>query len=175
MDARINAKAEKALREALYSVTRIEEGEIPEGLAALGDQERAEVGGLAVIVAAYALIDACGSQWPVRNSLQQIAQTLATRSSNAERLHLDSEKIYEYLSRTVFGRERLEDVIPDEPEFTRLPLVVAGEALAVYAPKDMGKWDYLDQIEAGIEEASTLAARVLPAAVMRAYMQAPTE
>lgn len=175
MIARINPKAEKALREALFSVTRIGADEVPPSLAALDDQERMEVLGLAVIVASYVFIEACGSRWPVRTSLQRIARTVATKSTNAKRLALDPDQIYEYLSRTVFGRERLEDVIADEPAATRLPVVVAGEALAIYAPEEMGKWDYLDVIETGIEEASALEARVLPAAVMRAYMKAPRD
>lgn len=175
MIARINPKAENALRDALHSVLRIEAGEIPPSLAALDDQERTETLGLAVIVTAYVLIEACGAQWPTRTSLDRIAKTIATKSANAKRLHLDPEEISAYLSRTVFGRERLEDVITDEPTFTRLPVVVTGEALAIYSPDEMGIWDYLDQVEAGIEEASALEARVLPGAVMRAYMRPPAQ
>lgn len=175
MIARINAKAEKSLRDALHSVLSIEADQIPPSLAALDDQERTETLGLAVIVTAYVLIEACGAQWPVRTSLDRIANTIATKSANAKRLHLDPQEISAYLSRTVFGRERMEDVIRDETTFTRLPVVVAGEALAIYSPEEMGIWDYLDQVEAGIEEASALEARVLPAAVMRAYMKAPRD
>jgi hypothetical protein len=47
------------------------------------------------------------------------------------------------------------------------------QALAVYSPKEMEVWDYLDQIESAIEIALTLDAVVLPAAVMRAYMPKP--
>jgi hypothetical protein len=64
----------------------------------------------------------------------------------------------------------MEDVIPDEPRFTRLPVIVAEQALAVYCPKEMEIWDYLDRIESAIEVASALDAAVLPAAVMRAYL-----
>ena len=128
MIARINAKPEKALREALA---------------------------LAVTITGYVVIDACGAQWPVRSSVQRIARALATKSTNAERLRLDSEEIEAYLSRTVLGPERLEDVLPDESAFTRLPMVMAGEALAVYGPKEKDIWAYLDQIETAIETAWT--------------------
>lgn len=170
MTTQINAKTEKALREALHSVTLIGDDQIPPSLAALDDDQRTAAVGLALIITGYIMIDACGSQWPTQASVQRIARTLATKSTNAERLHLDPEKIYAYLSRTVLGPEQLEDVVPDEPEFTRLPMVVAGEALAVFGPKEMDIWDYLDRIETGIERASMLDAIVLPAAVMRAYL-----
>jgi hypothetical protein len=52
-------------------------------------------------------------------------------------------------------------------------VIVAGQALAVYAPKGMGMWDYLDRIETAIEAASALDTWVVPAAVMRAYMPKP--
>lgn len=175
MTAKINPKAENVLRASIHELTRIESDQIPPSLAALDEKDRTEVGGLAVIISAYVLIDACGNQWPVRSSVQKIAKTLATKSSDARRMQLAPEKIEAYLSRTVFGRDRLEDVIPDEPEFTRLPIIVAGEALAVYSKGYSSMWDYLDRIEAGIEAASTLDEMVLPAAVMRAYMKPTAE
>lgn len=171
MSAQINAKVEKALRDSIHELTHIEADQIPPSLAALSEKERAEAGGLAVIITAYVLIEACGNQWPVRSSIQKIAGTLATKTPNAKRLQLDPEKIEAYLSRTVFGRERLEDVIPDEPEFTRMPILVAGEAIVAYSKGYSSMWDYLDRIEAGIEAASSLDEMVLPAAVMRAYMK----
>lgn len=171
MNARIEATTEKALRDAMYSVTQIEAGQIPPSLAALGDEERTQAVGLAITISAYVVVDACGAQWPTRKSVQRIAEDLATSSTNAKRLRLDPGQVNEYLTRVALGRERLEDLIPGDPEFTRLPVVIAGEALAGYAPKGMGKWDYLDRVEAGIEAASSLDEMVLPAAVMRAYMK----
>jgi hypothetical protein len=141
----------------------------------LDEKERAEVIGLAIVVTCYVVVDACGSQWPLQASVQRIARTLATGTTTAERLHLNADEIYAYLSRTVLGPERLEDVIPDEPAFTRLPVIVAGEALAVYSPKEMGMWDYLDRIESAMETASALDSTVLPAAVMRAYLPKPSD
>ena len=173
MIARINPKVERVLREALGDVPRVEPDQIAAPLAALDDRERTEALGLAVIITCYVAVDVCASQWPVENSVRGIAEDLATTSTNAERLRLDPEQIYAYLSRTVLGPEKMEDVIPDEPAFTQLPIIVASEALAVYAPKGMGKWDYLDQIESAIEIASALDAPVLPAAVMRAYLPKP--
>jgi len=173
MIARINAKVEKTLREAIGDVPRVEEDQIGAPLARLNDDERAEALGLAVIITCYVMVDACGSTWPVESSVRRIARALATTSTNAERLSLDPDQIFAYLSRSVLRAQRLEDVIPDEPAFTRLPLIVAGEALAVYAPKGMGKWDYLDQVESAIEVASALPAHVLPAAVMRGYLPEP--
>jgi hypothetical protein len=44
----------------------------------------------------------------------------------------------------------MEEVIPAEPMFTRLPIIVAHRAAVVYAPDDMDTWDYLDHIESAI-------------------------
>jgi hypothetical protein len=173
MIARINAKSEKALREALTSVARIEAEQTPPSLAALDDRERAEALGLAIIITCYVMVDVCDTQWPNQASVRQIAEDLVSGTTTAERLHLDAGEIYAYLSRAVIGPERLEDVIPDEPAFTRLPIIVAAEALAVYSPKEMSAWDYLDRIESAIEVASALDASVLPAVVMRAYLPKP--
>ena len=126
MIARINAKTEKALREAIGSVPRAGAEQIAVPLAVLDERERAEALGLAITVACYVAVDVCGSQWPNQANLRQIAEDLATTSTTAERLHLDAGEIYAYLSRTVLRPERLEDVIPDEPQFTRLPVSQGG-------------------------------------------------
>lgn len=173
MIARINAKPEKALREALTAVAHIEAKQTPPSLAALDNMERAEALGLAVIITCYIVVDVCGNQWPNKASLRQVAEDLATGTTTAERLHLDSGEIYAYLSRTVLGSERMEDVITDEWQFTWLPIVLAAEALSVYCPRDRSPWDYLDQIESAIESASSLDPSVIPAAVMRAYLLKP--
>jgi hypothetical protein len=173
MISQINAKAEKALREALINVARVKVDQITAPLLALDDTERATALGIALIVTGYVGVHACGTQWPNDASVRQIAEDIATAGTAAKRLQLDAGEIYAYLSRAVFGPEQAEDVIPDEPEFTRLPVIVAEQALAVYCPKDMGIWDFLDRIESAIEVASALDASVLPAAVMRAYLPKP--
>jgi hypothetical protein len=173
MITRINAKAEKALREVLGNVPRVAADQIEAPLSEFDDRERAEVIGLAIIITGYVMVDACGSQWPVQSSVQRIAGSLATIGDTAKRLQLDAEEIYAFLSRVVLGPERLEEVVPDEPAFTRLPIIVAQRALSVYSPKEMGIWDYLDRIESAIEIASALDASVLPAAVMLAYLPKP--
>jgi hypothetical protein len=173
MIARINPKVEKALREAMGHVAHAEADQIEPALAALDDRERAEALGLAVMIACYVIVDACGTQWPTQASVQRIAEDLATTGTTAKRLQLDAGEIYAYLSRTVLGPERLEDVIPDEPQFTRLPIIVAQRAAVGYSPGDLDTWDYLDRIESAIEIASALDTTVLPAAVMRAYLTKP--
>lgn len=172
MTARINAHLEKALREALSGAARIEEN-FEARLAVLDDTERTDALGLAAVITCYAVVDACGSTWPTDSSVRRIADALATTGTLAARLKLDEEQVYAYLSRTVLGPDRLQDVIPEEPQFTRLPLIVAVQALLVLSPEEMGVWDYLDQIESAIEVASALDAAVLPAAVMIAYLPKP--
>jgi hypothetical protein len=125
---------------------------------------------LAVVITGYVVVDVCGNQWPNQASVRRIADDLATTGTIAKRFPLQAGQIYEYLSRTVLGSERLEDVIPDEPEFTQLPVIVAEQALAVYCPKELEIWEYLDRIEAAIETASALDPAALPAAVLRAHL-----
>jgi hypothetical protein len=170
----INGKVERALREALANVPRVAEDVITVPLVALDERERTEALTLAVIIAGYVVVDVCDNKWPNQASVQQIAEDLATTGTTAKRLRLDAKQIHAYLSRTVLGPEPMEDVIPDEPHFTRVPVLVAERALAVYHPKGMGMWDYLDQIESAIEVVSAFDATVLPAAVMRAYLAKPT-
>jgi hypothetical protein len=173
MIARINAKVEKVLRKAMGHVAHAEPDQIELVLAVLDDAERAEALALAILVTCYVVVDACGAQWPDDANVRQFAHGIATVGTTAERLDLDERKIYAYLSRTVLGPDSIEDVIPDEPMFTRLPVIVAQRAAVVYSPKDMSTWEYLDQIESAIEVASALDATVLPAAVMRAYLPKP--
>ena len=174
MIARMDAKVERALRDAMRHVAHAEADRIESSLAVLDDAGRSMAIGLAVIITGYVVVDACGAQWPDDGDLRQFAHSLATIGTTAERLHMDAGEIYEYLSRTVIGSERIEDVFPDEPKFTRMPIMVAQRAAVVYSPKEMSTWDYLDQIESAIEIASALDASVLPAAVMRAYLPKPS-
>ena len=173
MIVRINAKVEKALREAMGHVAHGEADQIEHALAVLDEGEREEALRLAVLVACYVMIDVCDSKWPNQASVRQIAEDLATTGTTASRLNLDAEEIYAYLWRVVAGPERLEDVIPNEPMFTRFPVIVAQRAAVVYSPEDLDTWDYLDRIESAIEVASALDAQVIPAAVMRAYLSKP--
>lgn len=173
MIPRINAKVEKALREAMSHVGHAEEDQIEPSLAVLDDTERAEAFGLAIVITCYVMVDVCRSTWPVQSTVRRIAEDLATTGTTAKRLQLNTDEIYAYLSRVVLGPERMEEVVPDEPMFTRLPVIVAQRAAVVYSPKDLDTWDYLDRIESAIEIASALDTSVLPAAVMRAYLPEP--
>jgi hypothetical protein len=169
MITRINAKAEKALRQAMDNVAHAEVDQIEAPLAGLDETEYAEAFALAIMIVGYVVVDTVGTQWPTDASLRRLAEDLATGGSTARRLQLDGGQIYAYLSRVVFGSEPIESAVPEEPMFTRLPVIVAQRALVGYSPKQMGMWDYLDQIESAIEVALAMDAVVLPAAVYLAY------
>lgn len=173
MISRINAKVEKALREAMAHVAHAEAEQIEPSLAMLDEGERTEAVGLAVMVVGYVIVDACGTQWPDSANVRQFTEDLATTGSTARRLHLDAEEVYTYLSRSVLGGLAPEDVFPDGAKATRLAVIVAEQATAVYSPKEMDWWVYLDRIESAIEVAWALDEAVLPAAVMRAYLPKP--
>jgi len=170
MVTRINAKVEKALRDAMGHVAHAEADQIEPSVAVLNETERTEAVGLAVMVTGYVVVDACGRQWPTDASVRRIAKDLATTGASARRLQLDAEEIYLYLSRSVLGGLAPEDVIPDELQATRLAVTVAQRATVVYSPKEMDWWVYLDQIESAIEVTWALDATILPAAVLRAYL-----
>jgi hypothetical protein len=170
MTTRINAKVEKALRGAMAHVAHAEADQIEPSLAVLDQGERTEALGLAMMVAGYVIVDACGTQWPDDANVRQFAEDLATTGTTARRLQLDAQEIYTYLSRSVLGGLAPEEVIPDAAEATRLAVIVAQRAVVGYSPKEMDWWAYLDQIETAIEVTWVLDASVLPAAVMRAYL-----
>lgn len=174
MIARINAKVERALREAMGHVAHAEEDQILDPFTRLDDAEQTEAIALSMMVALYVMVDVCDNQWPNDASVRRIASGLATVGTTAERLRLDAEEIYAYLSRSVVGEEAPDEVIQGEAPANRLAIVVAQRAAVVYSPKTMSTWDYLDQIETAIEVAMALDATVLPAAVMRAYLPKPT-
>jgi hypothetical protein len=175
MIARINAKAEKALREAIGGVPDAEADQIDAPLAVLNEVERTEAIFLSTLVACYVIVDACGTQWPDDANIRQFAHSLATVGTTARRLQLGDGEIYQYLSRTALGPEPLQDVIPDYAEAMRLAIVVAQRAVVVYSPEEMEWWVYLDRIESAIETAMALDTAVLPAAVMRAYLPRPSD
>jgi hypothetical protein len=170
MITRIDAKVEKALREAMGHVAHAEADQIEPSLAVLDEAERTEALGLAIMVACYAVVDACGTKWPTDASVRRIAEDLATTGTTAQQLQLDAEELNTYLSRSVLGGLAPEEVIADAVMATCMPVIVAQRAAVVYRPTDKHWWEYLDQIESAIEVTWALDATVLPAAVMRAYL-----
>jgi hypothetical protein len=167
----INAKAETALREAISAVSRLEVDQVEPELGELDEMELAEALGLAVFITGYVAVDAVGTAWPTRESVRGIAEDLTRVGTVTKTLQLDPERIYQYLSRVVLGPEPLIDFIsPEDPEYARFPVIVAHQATGVYCPKEIGIWDYMDQIESAIEAAWAFQPEVFPAAVLRAYL-----
>jgi hypothetical protein len=171
MISRIDAKVEKALRTAMGHVAKAEADQIEPALAVLNEDERKQALGLAIMVAGYVLIDACGTRWPTDASTRGLAEDLATTGTTAQRLGLDAGEVYTYLSRSVLGGESPADVFADERAADRLTVIVAQRAVVGYMPKDMDLWsDYLDRIETALEVSIAMDATLLPAAVLRAYL-----
>ena len=167
----INTKAESALREALAAVSRLEIDQIEPALDVLDERELGEALGLAVLITGYVAVDACGTEWPTQHSIQRIADSLTRVGTITKQLQLDSGKIYQFLSRVVLGPDPLDEFFkPEDPEFARFPIIVAHQATGVYCPREIGIWDYLDQIESAIEAAGVLQSTVLPAALLRSYL-----
>jgi hypothetical protein len=103
MITRINARVEKALRSAMAHVAHAEPDQIEPSVAVLDEAERTEALGLAVMIAGYVIVDACGAQWPDDANVRQFAEDLATTGTTARRLHLDAHEIHKYLSQSVLG------------------------------------------------------------------------
>jgi hypothetical protein len=173
MIGRINPKVEKAMREAMSHVAHVEADQIESALGGLDDAERTEAIALSMAVVCYVMVDVCEMQWPNDASVRRIAEGLASVGSTAERLRLNAEEIYMYLSGSVMKAKPPEEVLEDAAQAGRLPIIVAQRAAVVYRPKDTHWWEYLDQIESAVEAAWALDLSVLPAAVMRAYLPKP--
>jgi hypothetical protein len=153
----INAKAEAALREALAAVSRLELDQIEPALDVLDERELGEALGLAILITGYVAIESCGTERPAQQNIQRIAEDLATTGTISRQLQLDSGRIRRFLSQVVLGPDHLDEFFtPEDPDLVRFPVIVANRATGVYCPKEIGIWDYIDQIESSIEAAWAL-------------------
>lgn len=156
---RIDARIEKPTRDLLGHAIRGELDEMGRLVHALGDQLYLECIGLCISVAAFIAIDVCRMQWPADADLREIAQHAADTSTDYE---LDASAVFAFLSRVVFGTDKIDEVFPDIAVSTTLPVLATAQILLGFRPRDKHWWEYLDVIEGAYEQAATLNPAILP-------------
>ncbi len=125
---------------------------------------------LCVLASSYIAIDVNG-QWPADADLREIARTVW---ESEDRLDISKQRIYEFLSRVVFGPEKVEDVFSTEGIVT-IPVYVTANLLITFCPGDKHWWEYLDQIWDAVEAADRTPISVFPALMLRARQEPARE
>lgn len=161
---RIDPKIEKPTRDLLGHAIRGELDEMGQQVYAIGDDRYLECIALCIAVTAYVAIDVCRMQWPGEADLREIARHAADNSTDYD---LDTSAVLAFLSRVVFGPDKLDQVFPDLAVSTTLPVLTTAQILLSFRPREKHWWEYLDMIEGSMEQAAALDPAVLPALMFR--------
>jgi len=165
---RIDPKAEQATRQMLGHAMRGELSEIPKIAQSAGDERvfRESIS-LCLLIAGYIAIDVCGSEWPTTTSLHKIAENVAQAENE---FRLDANRVYDYLEKAALGFQPLDEVFPTAEEKALWPILITASMLLTYSAKDRDQWDYLDDIEEGLEASAAVKPSITPAMILRAHM-----
>jgi hypothetical protein len=163
---RIDPKTEKPTRDLLSHAIRGELDEMSHLVYATGDERYLECITLCIAITGYVVIDACGRRWPTDAALHEIAEHAAENSTD---YMLDASATFVYLSRVVFGSDKLDQVFPDIAVSTTLPVLATAQILLSYRPREKHWWEYLDVIEGTTEQAAVTDPAMLPALMFRVY------
>lgn len=164
---RIDPRVEAPAREMLDHAMKGSLDEIPKVIEGLDPQQYQQAIGLCALISGYAAIDICGSQWPIEADLRKIAENVAKRTT---RFTLDATQLYEYLSRSALRFEPLERVFGNFQDAANWPILMTASLIVTYCPPGKNVWQYLDEIETGIEAADEIPPHVVPAVILKAYM-----
>lgn len=165
---RIDPKVEAPTRDMLDHAMKGELDEIPDVIQAIGESQHYQQSiGLCALIAGYVVIDVCGSQWPHEADLRKIADNTAKRTT---RYTLDPAQVYEYLSRSALRFEPLDQVFSKSADAANWPILMTASLIVVYCPQGKDVWQYLDEIEAGIEAADEIQPNAIPALILKAHM-----
>lgn len=165
---RIDRKTEESLRDMLGHAMRGELDEIPPILEAIGDQRSRECIGLCVLISGYTAVDVCGRVWPTSTNVRKIADNVAKASK--DRLDLDADQVYEFLTQSALGFKTLDHVFPTLGDMTMLPILMTAAMIVTYGPREKDVWTYLDEVEDALEVAESLKPHVLPAMILQSRM-----
>jgi hypothetical protein len=165
---RIDPNTEKPTRDLLGHAIRGELEEMGQQVYAIGDQRYLECINLCIAVAGYLGVD-IAERWPTDADLREIARHA---SDTTKSFDLDAAAVFDFLSRVVFGAEKLDQVFPDLALSTTVPILATGRILVSFCPREKEWWEYLDVIEGASEQATTLDPAVLPALTFRIHSSA---
>jgi hypothetical protein len=157
---RIDPNTEKPTRDLLGHAIRGELDEMSRLVYAIGDQRYLECITLCIAITGYVAVDVCRIQWPADADLREIARHAASTSDDYD---LDETAVFDFLSRIVFGADKLDQVFPDLAVSTTLPVLATARILLSFCPRDKDWWEYLDVIEVASEQATVVDPAVLPA------------
>jgi hypothetical protein len=159
----IDPKVEKPARALLGHAIRGEWDAYATVIEEGGEERFLECLSLCLRVAGYIAIDISGHRWPSDAELREIAQRAA--ASELE-LGLTEPAVHDYLARCALGFEPLAEVFPDAQQAGSVPVFTAAALLVSYRRRWTDWWDYLEQIERGLEEAALLSENAFPAALL---------
>jgi hypothetical protein len=165
---RIDPNIEKPTRDLLAHAMRGELEEMGHLIYAIGDQRYLECITLCITIAGYLGID-IPQRWPTDADLREIARHT---TDTTDEFKLDESAVFAFLSRVVFGADKLDEVFPDIAVSTTLPVLATAEILLSFCPREKEWWEYLETIEGSIEQAATLHPTVLPALMFRVRSEA---
>jgi hypothetical protein len=167
----IDPDIEKPFRQALGHAARAE----PEAMATLLENLSAPQvsGGIALctFTTAFAAMDVVGRQWPDEANLRHIAAG-TVKGTNARRLGLTEQEVYDFIARVAFGLEPIDRVFPEHDRMITLPYYITAHLLVSYGPSEQHWWEFLDRAEAAYEVAQSVDLDVLPALMLRARQRA---
>lgn len=163
---RIDPKVEEPTRTVLAHAVKDELDAIPRAVESMDDALFRQCIGLCVAVAGYVTVDVLGPDWPTDAGIRRMAE----HAANAEVAYeLDAGRIHEYLGKSAVGFQSLEQVFRTAEEVSTGPFLMTAGLLLTFCPRGKTIWEYLDEIEEGLETADSLKPSVLPAAILRAH------
>jgi hypothetical protein len=166
----IDPKIEKPTRTMLGHAIRGELEELASQIHAVGDDVYRQALALCLATAAYIAVDVSG-RWPTDADIREVARSAMEPTTDFQ---LSEADVYDYLSRSALGTERLDDVFSSLATAGSLPLLIAARLLVSFRPRGKDWWEYLDQVEAALETADAIDLSVLPALTLRARRPSAT-
>ena len=160
---RIDPNVEKPARALLGHAIRAEWDDYADVAEEIGEERFVECLSLYLRVAGYIAIDACGHNWPSDTELTEIARRIAAADLN---LDLTDSAVYGYLAHSALNFEPLAHVFSDPEQASRVPVFATAALLVTYRREGTDWWEYLEQIELGLEEAAHLSENAVPAALL---------
>ncbi|MBO0804276.1 MAG: hypothetical protein J2P25_14525 [Nocardiopsaceae bacterium] len=116
---------------------------------------------LAIRVTGHVVI-AAGERYPNDADLEKAAGIAAKAVTG---LPIDADEIHAYLSKVVFGEDRVMSLSDDKLKASVIPMFALANLLLAFTPKGMNQWTYLDVIEASIDAVDNTNEGVLPSMV----------
>ncbi|MBO0802693.1 MAG: hypothetical protein J2P25_06405 [Nocardiopsaceae bacterium] len=163
----IDPKTDDTFRQITEHAIRNRVDDMARVIAEAGEKAYGQIAGLVVQASAYIAIDA-SERWPNDADLREVAR-IASESKAS--LPVTADEIHAYLSRVVFGTDRVDSVFGDAEKAALVPLYTLANLLVAFKPPQGKGWnDWLDVIESAIETADVVPGTAAPM-VMNRYLK----